>query len=273
MIEFRVLSILQSLNAPSEQQVRLPGIVRAWVKAAGRYTVLVFLLLGVVGVSRAADPELENQLAAEVDRFVAADKVSPPAPCQVLFVGSSSIVKWDTLAHDMAPLPVINRGFGGSHIEYVNRWFDQLVAAYRPRAIVFYAGENDLDAGKPVDGVVADFDAFMTRKVASLGSVPVYFISVKPSALRFEEFSLQTRLNDGIRVRAAQRTDLHYIDVVDAMLKNGKPKDLFAEDGLHMRTEGYAIWTRAVKAAMIPNAEAEAHRCAVPELQSKRVVK
>jgi hypothetical protein len=54
-------------------------------------------------------PTLEQQLGAEVDRFVEADRVSPPAPCQVLFVGSSSIVNWrDTLAVDMAPMPVIN---------------------------------------------------------------------------------------------------------------------------------------------------------------------
>src|SRR5580692_1450277 len=106
-------------------------------------------------------PTLEQELGAEVDRFVEADRTSPPAPCQVLFVGSSSIVKWrDSLAADMAPMPVINRGFGSSHIEYVNRWFDQIVAPYRPRAIVFYAGENDLDAGKSVDTVVADFDGF-----------------------------------------------------------------------------------------------------------------
>ncbi len=98
---------------------------------------------------RAADPALERSLGAEVEQFVRADRVSPPPPCRVLFVGSSSIVKWkETLASDMAPMPVIDRGFGGSHIEYVNRWFDEIVAPYRPRAIVFYAGENDIDAGK-----------------------------------------------------------------------------------------------------------------------------
>jgi len=115
-----------------------------------------------VGAQTATDPTLERSLAAEVDRFVEADKTSPPGACRVLFVGSSSSVKWkETLASDMAPMPVINRGFGGSHVEYVNRWFDQIVAAYRPRAIVFYAGENDLDAGKSAARVVSDFDEFM----------------------------------------------------------------------------------------------------------------
>jgi len=158
-------------------------------------------------------------------------------------------------------MPVINRGFGGSHIEYVNRWFDEIVAPYRPRAIVFYAGENDIDAGKSVDGVVADFDAFMTRKAQVLGKTPVYFISLKPSKLRFAEFSLQSQVNDAIRARAARRSDLHYIDVVSPMLENGKPKDLFGPDDLHMTRAGYVIWTRAVRTALLPHTKAEARSC------------
>lgn|SRR5579864_934762 len=210
------------------------------------------------------DPSLEKELGAEVVRFVEADRVAPPAPCQVLFVGSSSIVKWkDTLAADMAPMPVINRGFGGSHIEYVNRWFDQIVAPYRPRAIVFYAGENDIDAGKPVERVVADFDDFMRRKTEALGKTPVYFISLKPSKLRFAEFPRQSQVNDAIRSRAAKRSDLHYIDVVTPMLENGTPKDIFAADGLHMNAAGYQIWTRVVRAALLPRTEADARVCRV----------
>ncbi|TLY90030.1 MAG: hypothetical protein E6K40_18070, partial [Gammaproteobacteria bacterium] len=151
----------------------------------------------------AADPALERALGAEIDRFLEADRASPPAACQVLFVGSSSMVKWrGSLAADMAPMPVIDRGFGGSHVEYVNRWFDEIVAPYRPRAIVFYAGENDIDAGKSVARVVADFDAFMARKTQVLGRTPVYFISLKPSKLRLAQFPLQSQVNGAIRARA-----------------------------------------------------------------------
>src|SRR5215467_611994 len=111
------------------------------------------LCIAYAGAQMVPNLTLEKELGAEVARFVEADRVARPAPCQVLFVGSSSIVKWkETLATDMAPMPVINRGFGGSHIEYVNRWFDQIVAPYHPRAIVFYAGENDIDAGKSGEG-------------------------------------------------------------------------------------------------------------------------
>ena len=225
----------------------------------------LLVLWPTLALSQAVSAEteaLERGLKTEVDRFVEADRENPPPPCQVLFVGSSSFVKWkDTLADDMAPMPVINRGFGGSHIEYVNRWFDTLVAPYRPRAIVFYAGENDIDAGKPVAQVLADFDEFMRRKTKALGRTPVYFISVKPSKLRFAQLSLQTSVNQAIRSRAARRHDLHYIDVVPAMLENGQPRDIFGPDGLHMNREGYVIWTRLVRAALLPGVEEQGRAC------------
>jgi hypothetical protein len=223
---------------------------------------LIVALYAEVAFGAAADTALERQLSTEVDRFVAADGLSPPELCQVLFVGSSSIVLWkDTLADDMAPLPVINRGFGGSHIEHVNRWFDQIVAPYWPRAIVFYAGENDLDAGKSVAGVVDDFDKFMAMKKKELGMTPVYFISLKPSKLRISELPQQTEVNDAVLARARKRSDLHYIDVVSSMLEAGQPRDIYLADNLHMGREGYLIWTKIVKAALLRNARSDARSC------------
>ena len=231
-----------------------------------RALVSSILVLGLAGACGRDPPskaeELRRSLSVEIDRYVEADRAAPPAHCQVLFVGSSSIVLWKpTLAADMAPLPVINRGFGSSHIEHVNLWFDEIVAPYHPRAIVFYAGENDLNAGKSVTQVLADFDTFMAKKAAELGDTPVYFISVKPSKQRIAQLSLQTQLNAAIGARAAQRSDLHYIDVVPLMLDNGVPRDIFLQDGLHMTRDGYVLWTAAVKAALLPDDAAELRSC------------
>jgi GDSL-like Lipase/Acylhydrolase family len=226
-------------------------------------SVLAAVLAGACGHDPQVQAEqLRRSLSVEIDRYVEADRSAPPAHCQVLFVGSSSIVLWKpTLAADMAPLPVINRGFGSSHIEHVNLWFDEIVAPYHPRSIVFYAGENDLNAGKPVTRVLADFDAFMAKKTAALGATPVYFISVKPSKQRLAELPQQTELNDAIRTRAAQRSDLHYIDVVPLMLDHGVPRDIYLPDGLHMSRDGYVLWSAAVKAALLPDDSAELRRC------------
>ena len=46
--------------------------------------------------------------------FLAADQASPPAKGGILFVGSSIFRLWTSVPGQMAPLPVLNRAFGGS---------------------------------------------------------------------------------------------------------------------------------------------------------------
>jgi lysophospholipase L1-like esterase len=195
-------------------------------------------------------PSVGAPFAGDITAFVAADRASPPAPCQVLFVGSSSIRFWTTLADDMAPRPVIRRGFGGSTIGDVNLYFNDIVAPYRPRAIVFYAGENDIDLGATPEGTVEAFRQFMAMKRRVLGATPVYFISLKPSRLRAGQLAHQREVNAAVEAMARRRRDLEYIDVASAMMQNGVPRDIFVEDGLHMSAAGYEIWTRIVRDAL-----------------------
>lgn len=186
----------------------------------------------------------------EILRFAEQDRESPPPSCPVLFVGSSSIRLWTTLAEDMAPLPVLNRGFGGSTIAQSNLYFDRIVAPYRPRAIVLYAGENDLDDGTAPAAAAADFRRFMELKRARLGRTPVFYIAAKPSKRRLSQLARQSELNAAIRQMARTSKDLTFIDVVTPMLRDGQPQDLYVEDGLHMNAAGYAIWRGLVRQAL-----------------------
>jgi lysophospholipase L1-like esterase len=194
--------------------------------------------------------------------FKAADAQAMPPKCAVLFTGSSSIRFWRTLEQDFPNRTVINRGFGGSTIAEVNGYFSRIVAPYKPSAIVFYAGENDINAGtSPVDAFT-DFETFMKLKDRALGSTPVWYISAKPSKLRTAQIPAQADLNARIKWLADQRNDLAYIDVVEAMLKpDGSPKDIFVEDDLHMTPEGYAIWTPIVEASLSAGQVAQAKDC------------
>ena len=44
----------------------------------------------------------------------------------------------------MAPLPVLRHGFGGAKLNDVVYYAERLVSAYRPRAVVVFAGTNDI---------------------------------------------------------------------------------------------------------------------------------
>ena len=56
----------------------------------------------------------------------------------------------------MAPIPVINRGFGGSTMPDANQYFDQTVGKYKPKLIVYYEGDNDISAKRTTDQLLAD---------------------------------------------------------------------------------------------------------------------
>jgi lysophospholipase L1-like esterase len=199
-----------------------------------------------------ADPA---RFADQIAAFAEEDMVALRPPCQIVFTGSSSIRRWESLSQDLAPLPVMNRGFGGSRIADVHHFFEQVVGRHRPAAVVFYAGENDLAAGRGPQDIVADFEQFMALKGEALGETPVYFISLKPSKLRWEQFAAQSWINDRIRELADRRADLEFIDVVQPMLEDGRPKEIFVEDGLHMTPEGYVLWTGAVKPVLEAHAD------------------
>jgi lysophospholipase L1-like esterase len=203
---------------------------------------------------------------AAFDEAIAAfgeqDRTGMPPTCATLFVGSSSIRFWRTLSEDFPDRSVINRGFGGSTVWEVNHYFDRVVTPYRPKEIVFYAGENDLNAGRTPEQVYADFVQFMRLKENALGATPVWYIAAKPSKLRLDQLSLQSDLNARIKALADTRDDLAYIDIVGPMLKpDGTPKDIYVEDNLHMTPAGYAIWTPIVDAALDEGQAAKAPGC------------
>jgi len=184
--------------------------------------------------------------ASEIYNFFVQDALFPPTACRTVFTGSSSIRFWLTLDADFPDLDPLNRGFGGSQITEVIGYFDILLTRHQPGEIIFYAGENDLNAGASPAEVKARFEAFMALKTERLGDAPVYFVSVKPSYDRLGELAAQRETNTLIKAYAETRKDLVFVDVATPMMDGEVPKQIFIFDELHMNLDGYAIWTEAL---------------------------
>jgi lysophospholipase L1-like esterase len=192
-----------------------------------------------------------DQFASEIAELEAADGDRPPPERPIVFVGSSSIRLWENLQNDMAPLPVLNRGFGGSELSDVIYYVDRVVIRYRPRAVVLYAGDNDLEGntGKSPDDVVRDFTTFVSRVQAAVPDARIYYVSIKPSRARWAVWPNQRKANEQIAAICAGNPLLGYIDIAKPMLTTGKPpsRGLFRRDGLHLTAKGYALWTTIIK--------------------------
>ncbi|MFA6220251.1 MAG: GDSL-type esterase/lipase family protein [Erythrobacter sp.] len=224
--------------------------------------VLALSTIGVALATPAAPLAQDAPFGEEIHVFGIEDEVYPPKGCETLFVGSSSFRFWFAMQQDFPRLPIIKRGFGGAQIADINAYFDRVVGRYRPSRIAFYAGENDIAAGKSPQAAMADFASFMDRKSAVLGSTPVFFVSAKPSPARWSQFEGQSQLNRMVQRLARERDDLVYVDIVDAMLKDGKPaRSLFISDGLHMNAAGYRLWRERIWSALRSGKASRAPGC------------
>jgi lysophospholipase L1-like esterase len=183
--------------------------------------------------------------------FEAQDQAHPPKARSIVFAGSSSFVRWRTLAEDMKPLPVLNRAFGGSEYTDVNQYAARTVIKYHPPAVVVYAGDNDLAAADPntPESVANEVRRFVEMVHAQLPDTWIYVLSIKPSYLRWDAWPRMKRANQLIQdyVRTQQRVE--YVDVATPMFggQTKPPRDLFVEDGLHPTAKCYALWTSILK--------------------------
>ncbi|MEI6684047.1 MAG: GDSL-type esterase/lipase family protein [Bacteroidota bacterium] len=190
---------------------------------------------------------------SEINDFLKQDSASFPPPGVVLFAGSSTIRKWSNLADDFKEIRVIRRGFGGSTMEALNYYMNDIVLPYSPAVIVVYEGDNDLAAGVTPDKLIARCDTFIARVHRRLPHTTIWFMSVKPSFARRHLIPSQAATNKGLKKLAGKRRRTKFIDITRVMYDaSGKlRKDLFEPDSLHVNSECYRLWAAHMKKTML----------------------
>lgn len=235
-------------------------LTRLTGKHAAATTAALTASLVLVG-SLLAQPAPASQRAADhsqwedaIKAFEAADAAAPPPKGGVLFIGSSSIRLWTSLADDFPGRQVINRGFGGSRIPDSTHFAPRIVVPYAPRLIVFYAGGNDINDGHTPEQVAADYRRFVETLRQSLPSVRIAFISIAGNPARWAQVDRVRAANGLVAAYTKSVPNLEFIDVFPRMLgADGLPRpEIFIEDRLHMNREGYKIWTQVVAPYLAP---------------------
>lgn len=223
--------------------------------ACGLAVLLLMLFGGPALLSQQAPEAGQNKWEPAIRDFERADQAHPPTPGMIVFTGSSSIRRWETLAEEMAPLGVINRGFGGAQLDDVDLYARRIVIPYKPRAVVLYAGDNDLAEGssKTPETVLHEFQQFVQIVHEALPQTLIYYISIKPSTLRWAQWPQMKAANELIAAYIRTQPRTQYIDIAPPMLKaDGTPRrELLAADGLHPTPECYRLWTSIIKPVLM----------------------
>jgi lysophospholipase L1-like esterase len=190
----------------------------------------------------------------EVAAYEAADRQSPPPKGGVLFIGSSTIRLWKTLAEDFPDHKVLSRGFGGTEIVDATHFADRLIFPHEPRQIFLRAGGNDIHAGRLPNEVAIDFIEFVKKIRTRLPRTEILFIAVSPAPARWGEGDKSRELNRLIRQEALSMPRVGFVDAYDVSLTSeGRARpELFIKDRLHFAPEGYKLLAERVRPFLAP---------------------
>lgn len=211
---------------------------------------LILLTASLIAMGAFAAPaQAGERFLGQIQAFEASDRKLPPPPGGVLMVGSSSFRGWRTAAEDLAPYPILNRGFGGSTNADAIHYFDRIVKPYEPRVILYYEGDNDIANGQSPEKVARVFKTFYDRVREHLPETRVVFLSIKPSSSRKGVWSKMQQANAYIRQLADREKHLYYCDVTGPLLKKDGSIDdsKFLDDRLHLKRETYPEWAACVR--------------------------
>ena len=204
--------------------------------------------LKLLGFAEPKPNPIEQQVAA----FERTALRAKPSRDSVLFLGGSSIANWQGLQDDIAPVPVIQAGFGGATATDLIHYYHRVVAPIRPRTIVLATGDDDMATGSTTIDVLVRMRELIRWVQRDLPDTKVFVLAMPPSIARRHLWP-QMQIANALAQDHCERTaGCEFVDITKAMLtKQGAIRDdVFVADNLHLNRRGYAGWSQLVRAAL-----------------------
>jgi lysophospholipase L1-like esterase len=205
----------------------------------------IIFLLCLISSPLWAQHAFEN----EIRNYEKQDSISMPAKGQILFIGSSSFRIWKTFAADLAGIPAINRGFGGSTMTDALYYFDRMVVKYAPKVVVVYEGDNDLNKGISPADLAKQYEEFSSRLKKALPKTKLVYLAVRPSLSRIAIVEKQKQFNAWLENYCKSQKERYFLDMHSPFyLPDGTVMpDIFVADRLHLNEKGYQIFSAKIR--------------------------
>ena len=191
---------------------------------------------------------------AEIEKLEKLDTSESYSDDAVLFIGSSSIRLWESIAQDMSPYKTIRRGYGGAKFSDLVVFAKRLITPHRYRAIVVFVG-NDV-TGKENDPSPKEVQR-MARYICDVSQshqpdAPVFLFEITPTPLRFANWKDICDVNAALREMSLTKPGVHFVATAEHYLDDKKqPKgEYFKADRLHQNEKGYLVWSALLKQKM-----------------------
>jgi len=219
-----------------------------------RLLITSLLLAGFFASCNVTDKytkEASKNWEKDILRFEQLDRTEKDPDNAILFAGSSSIRLWSTLKKDVAPYPVIQRGFGGSKFSDLAVYAKRIVYPHHFRALVIFEA-NDITGNatdKSPEEVVKLFRNIVKQVREKYSDQPVFVIEITPTKSRWRVWSEIQKVNQLLKQACPTMHNTYFIDSASAYLNSeGEPRnELFIKDMLHLNREGYVLWGELVR--------------------------
>lgn len=215
-----------------------------------RAICLVLLLLPVVHVAylisgdmvAALDPS-PRAWQDEIDAYRRADLAGKLPRDPIVVVGGLRVRLWQGLEDLLAPRPVLMRGLGDAIIDDIIFNHAQLIAYYRPAAVVVLPGNSEFHIrdSKSAEELVAAMKKLVTVETAEGTRARFYLITPIKTPLHSSDYAKIDQVRDSLETWAGKNPDVTVLDA-NRMLQtaDGKPNPgFFRGDGVNLNEHGY----------------------------------
>ncbi len=176
----------------------------------------------------------------------------PNTEGEIIFLGNSITdgCNWTELFQD---LRVKNRGISGDVTEGILNRLDEVTESH-PSKIFIMIGINDLARGISNKEILDNYKMIVNRIIEASPKTEIYIESILPVNDSYGRFKKHYAKADSIvpmnneLKKLAKEKGQTYVDLYSFFVDSeGKLKDEFTEDGLHINGNGYQLWKSLVE--------------------------
>lgn len=196
-------------------------------------------------------------------------------PGKIIFYGSSAFTRWSkkwkhsSLAEDIRAKDgseiALNHGIGGSTVEEQLYYYQRLVKAFKPKALVFCGLINDYASGYGTDEIIFMFKRLIEYARTDIPGIKFYLCDIHLTAHHIGEkntpwCNYRDTINDFVRKYCVEHNDCTHLPTVESHLFFDSPEkagnydnvrtDIFIKDKIHFTQEGYNLFGKFFRTAL-----------------------
>ena len=177
------------------------------------------------------------------------DRKNPPPIDPVVFSGGSIVRLWSHLESQMAPIPVLNRGFGGATSRDLLYHLNRAVEHYDPKLVVVYIGSNDTLVGDKAEYISRRLRLISERILSRRSNRQMIYLSLIRSSQRPDLWASVDSVNRLLEELCECEERLNFFNLNRLICDSGgiPRRESFLDDGWHLKPETYEIISKNLK--------------------------